>query len=100
MWDLILRTNTLVTTATIKTLRQLIVCISKKCLHLFDKNTLFIYICDMFGVRSSGTAETKPIYGYSLTAELLGDCGGNFYRMSNVRKIAIPKAHLLIDIQF
>lgn len=34
--------------------------------------------------------ETKPIYGYSLTAELLGDCGGNFYRMSNVSKIAIP----------
>lgn len=34
--------------------------------------------------------ETKPIYGYSLTAELLGDCGGNFYRMSNVSEIAIP----------
>lgn len=44
-------------------------------------------MCGCYGTVALGT---KPIYGYSLTAELLGDCGGNFYRMSNVSEIAIP----------
>lgn len=41
---------------------------------------------------SFGDIETKPIYVYSLTAELLGDCGRNFYRMLNVHEIVIPES--------
>lgn len=28
--------------------------------------------------------------GYTVTAELLGDCGGNFYRIRNVSKMVNP----------
>ncbi|GBP91638.1 hypothetical protein EVAR_65536_1 [Eumeta japonica] len=44
-----------------------------------------------YDAGATRAARVREQNRYPLTAELLGDCGGNFYRMRDVARVQIPR---------